>query len=73
MWGTVWPTLRDKPAAIRDYFKGLPAMPQEFKGVIGEQRVRIYGETAINTGTYTVSSARDGEPTRLIFNAGHPQ
>ena len=58
LWGTVSPVLRDNPAAIRDYFKGLPGMPAEFKGVIGEQRVRVYGETAINTGTPTTQLAR---------------
>jgi uncharacterized protein (TIGR02246 family) len=63
LWGTVSPTIRDTPASIRDYFKGLPTMPPEFRGVIGEQRVRIYGDTAINSGTYTFTSVRDGKPT----------
>ena len=39
LWGTVSPTIRDNPAAIRDYFKGLPTMPPEFKGILGEQRI----------------------------------
>jgi uncharacterized protein (TIGR02246 family) len=54
LWGTVSPTIRDTPAAIRDYFKGLPNMPPEFKGVLGEQRVRVYGDIAVNSGTYYV-------------------
>jgi uncharacterized protein (TIGR02246 family) len=62
LWGTVSPTIRDTPAAIRDYFKGLPAFPPEFKGVLGEQRVRIYGDVAVNSGTYTFSTVREGKP-----------
>ncbi|HEY7250948.1 MAG TPA: SgcJ/EcaC family oxidoreductase [Methylomirabilota bacterium] len=62
LWGTVSPTIRDTPAAIREYFKGLPNMPPEFKGSIGEQRVRIYGDIAINSGTYSFNNVRDGKP-----------
>jgi uncharacterized protein (TIGR02246 family) len=65
LWGTVSPTIRDNPAAIRDYFKGLPTMPPEFKGVIGEQRVRVYGEIAVNSGTYTFTNVRDGKPITI--------
>jgi len=65
LWGTVSPTIRDTPDAVRDYFRGLPSFPPEFKDVLGEQRIRIYDETAINSGTYTFSSVRDGKPTSL--------
>jgi uncharacterized protein (TIGR02246 family) len=64
LWGTVSPTLRDNPAAIRDYFKGLPGRPQA-KVVLGEYRVRVYGDTAINTGYYTFSDVRDGQPVTV--------
>jgi hypothetical protein len=37
-------------------------MPPEFKGSIGEQRVRIYGDIAINSGTYSFNNVRDGKP-----------
>jgi uncharacterized protein (TIGR02246 family) len=62
-WGTVSPVLRDTPAAIRDYFKCLPGFPPEFRGGLGEQRVRVYGDIAISTGTYTFTSVRNGTPT----------
>jgi uncharacterized protein (TIGR02246 family) len=65
LWGTISPTLRDSPAAIRDYFKVLATVPPEFKGSLGEQRIRVYGDIAINTGSYTFSSVRDGKPTSL--------
>ena len=64
LWGTVSPTIRDNPAAIRDYFKGLPAQPQG-KVVLGEQRIRVYGQVAINTGYYTFSNVRDGQPVTV--------
>jgi len=67
LWGTVSPTIRDSPSTIRDYFKTLPTFPPEYKGVIGEQRVRVYGDTAINSGTYTLLSVavRDGKPINI--------
>lgn len=61
LWGTVSPTIRDTPAAFRDYFKSLPGRPQA-RVVIGEQRIRVYGDTANNSGYYTFSDARDGQP-----------
>jgi uncharacterized protein (TIGR02246 family) len=60
-WGTVSPTLRDTPEAIRDYFKGLPDQPQ-LKIELGEQRIRVYGDMALNTGSYTVLNVREGQP-----------
>ena len=62
LWGTRSSTLRDTPAAVRDYFKVLQTVPSSYKVVLGEQRIRIYGEVAINTGTYTFSEDRDGKP-----------
>lgn len=60
LWGTRSPTLRDSPATVRDYFKVLQTVPSSYKVVVGEQRIRIYGDIAINTGTYTFSEDRDG-------------
>jgi uncharacterized protein (TIGR02246 family) len=64
-WGTVSPVLRDNPAAVRDYFNALRRLPPEFKVLLGEQRIRVFGDIAINTGTYSSSSVRDGKPTNL--------
>jgi uncharacterized protein (TIGR02246 family) len=63
LWGTISPTLRDNPAAIRDYFKRLSTVPPEYKVLLGEQRIRVFGDIAANTGTYDFSSVRDGKPT----------
>ena len=62
LWGTRSSTLRDTPATIRDYFKVLQTVPSSYKVVLGEQRIRIYGDIALNTGTYTFSEDRDGKP-----------
>jgi uncharacterized protein (TIGR02246 family) len=62
LWGTRSPTLRDTPAAVRDYFNILKTVPPSYKAVLGEQRIRVYGDIAINTGTYTFSEDRDGKP-----------
>ena len=71
LWGTLSPTVRSNPAALREYFvnafKALPGLKVAF----GEQLIRIYGSTAINTGYYTFSFVRDGEaktlPARFSF------
>ena len=65
MWGTLSPARRDNPAAIRDYFeKAFKALPGH-KVAFGDQLIRVYGNTAINTGYYTFSFVKDGKPTSL--------
>ena len=48
--------MRADRAALRDYFvtafKVLPGLKVTF----GEQLIRIYGDTAVNTGYYTFAS-----------------
>ena len=71
LWGTLSPTRRDDPAAIRDYFvKAFKALPGH-KVTFGDQYIRVYGDTAINTGYYTFSFVKDGEaktlPARYSF------
>jgi hypothetical protein len=71
LWGTRSPTLRDNPATIREYFNILRTVPVSYKAVLGEQRIRIYGDIANNSGTYTFSETRDGKeiirPARFSF------
>ena len=62
LWGTRSPALRDTPEAIRDYFNTLKTVPPSYKVVLVEQRIRLYGDIAINTGSYTFSEERDGKP-----------
>jgi uncharacterized protein (TIGR02246 family) len=71
LWGTLSPTVRSDRAALRDYFvtayKVLPGLKVSF----GEQLVRVYGTTAVNTGYYTFSYSQNGEaktlPARYSF------
>jgi uncharacterized protein (TIGR02246 family) len=71
LWGTKSPALRDSPAAVRDYFNILRTVPASYKVVLGEQRIRVYGVIALNSGTYTFSEVRDGKtitrPARFSF------
>src|SRR5262245_12267198 len=71
LWGTLSPTVRADRTALRDYFitafKVLPGLKVAF----GDQLIRVYGSTAVNTGYYTFSYVKDGEtkslPARYSF------
>jgi uncharacterized protein (TIGR02246 family) len=71
LWGTLSPTVRSDPAGLKAYFVGafqaLPKATVKF----GDQLIRVYGNTAINTGYYTFSYTKDGEtksiPARYSF------
>jgi len=71
LWGTISATRRDTPEALRDYFvKAFKALPGH-KVAFGDQLIRVYGNTAINTGYYTFSFVKEGEakslPARYSF------
>lgn len=65
LWGTLSPTVRADRASLRDYFvsafKVLPGLKVSF----GEQLIRVYGNTAVNTGYYTFSFSKDGQARTL--------
>jgi hypothetical protein len=65
LWGTLSPMVRSEPAGLKSYFVGafqaLPKLTVKF----GDQLIRVYGDTAINTGYYTFSYTKDGEPKTL--------
>jgi uncharacterized protein (TIGR02246 family) len=71
LWGTLSPTVRSNREALRDYFvtafKVLPGLKVTF----GDQLIRVYGNTAVNTGYYTFAYMKDGEtktlPARYSF------
>jgi uncharacterized protein (TIGR02246 family) len=69
-FGTSSPVLRDSPDLVQDYFKALPSLGDSTISV-GDQRVQVFGEVAINTGFYTRSSMQDGKlvknPARFTF------
>jgi hypothetical protein len=71
LWGTLSPTVRSDSGALKAYFVGafqaLPKATVKF----GDQLIRVYGDTAVNTGYYTFSYTKDGEtksiPARYSF------
>jgi hypothetical protein len=61
LWGTVSPKLRSDPAALRDYFVGAFKVLSGLKVAFGDHLIRVYGNTAINTGYYTFTFVQNGE------------
>ena len=68
--GTSSPVLRDSPALVRDYFKGLANLGESTIAT-GEHRVQLFGDIAVSSGYYTRSSVENGEtvqaPARFTF------
>jgi uncharacterized protein (TIGR02246 family) len=71
LWGTISPKLRSDPAALRDYFVGAFKALPGLKVTFGDQLIRVFGNTAVNTGYYTFSYVQNGEsrifPARYSF------
>ena len=71
LWGTLSPTVRSNRAALQDYFVNAFKVLPNLKVSFGDQLIRVYGNTAINTGYYTFSYGKDGEakslPARYSF------
>ena len=65
LWGTLSPTVRADRAALRDYFVTAFKVLPNLKVAFGDQLIRVYGTTAVNTGYYTFSYVKDGEPKTL--------
>jgi uncharacterized protein (TIGR02246 family) len=63
LFGTSSPVLRDNPELVRDYFKDIAALGNATISV-GEHRVQLFGNVAINTGFYTRISRQDGKTVR---------
>lgn len=71
LWGTISPKLRDTPEMITDYFvnayQKLPKLTVVFK----DPHIRVFGDTALNTGYYTFTYEKDGQmvtlPARYSF------
>ena len=61
LWGTISPKLRPNPAAIKDYFVNAYKKLPKLTVVFMEPHVRVYGNTAINTGYYTFTYVKDGQ------------
>jgi uncharacterized protein (TIGR02246 family) len=60
-WGTTSQTIRPTPDAIAEYFQDAGARPNA-RVTFGELYIRVYGDVAINSGDYTFTDVRDGNP-----------
>jgi uncharacterized protein (TIGR02246 family) len=71
LWGTLSPTVRSDRPTLRDYFVTVFKVLPGLKVAFGDQLIRVYGDTAVNTGYYTFSYVKDGEtkslPARYSF------
>ena len=71
LWGTLSPKIRGDRAALRDYFVSAFKVLPGLKVTFGDQLIRVYGNTAVNSGYYTFSYVKDGEtklfPARYSF------
>jgi hypothetical protein len=60
LWGTLSPTVRSDPTAVKAYFVGafqaLPKATVKF----GDQLIRVYGDTAVNT------YVKDGNDWKIV-------
>jgi len=65
LWGTVAPVVISSPIGIQQYFERACSSSPQPKVVLGEQLVRVYGETAINSGSYTFTVFPGGQPRQV--------
>jgi uncharacterized protein (TIGR02246 family) len=70
LFGTSSPLLRDRPQLVQEYFSTLPSLG-DASITVGEHRVQVFGDVAINTGFYTRTSKQNGatvsNPARFTF------
>lgn len=62
LWGTQSRMVATTPQEIAAYFADIGQRPLG-RVSIGGQHIRVYGDTAFNTGSYTFTDVRDGENT----------
>jgi uncharacterized protein (TIGR02246 family) len=70
-WGTSAPTIISSPTGVRQYFERVCSASVPPKVAFGEQLIRTYGNTAINSGSYTFTLFPGGQarafPARYSF------
>ena len=70
LWGTMSKEIASTPPQVARYFSEATARP-DMRVSLGEQHIRIYGDFAVNTGTYMFSDVREGRavtfPARFTF------
>lgn len=71
LWGTTAQQLIATPQGVRAYFDGHCAAQYPLQVRLTAQQLRLYGETAINSGSYTLQAVAGGQqrvlPARFSF------
>jgi hypothetical protein len=64
LWATFSPHIRATPEDIRDYFVHFTALPN-LKATVTDPKIRIYGDMAVNSGGYTFTHDKGGQPASV--------
>lgn len=59
-WGTVSPTIRITPDQVLEYFDASVTRSPKLRIGVHEQHVRVYGDTATNSGVYISRNPQPG-------------
>jgi uncharacterized protein (TIGR02246 family) len=65
LWATGSVNITSTPEGVRKYFDGVCASPTPPKVEFGEQLIRVHGDTASNSGSYTFIVTREGKPVPI--------
>jgi uncharacterized protein (TIGR02246 family) len=69
-WGTRASAIADQPEQIAAYFQESVRNPN-LRVTISDQRIRVYGQTAVSAGVYTLTDVKEGQvvstPGRFTF------
>jgi ketosteroid isomerase-like protein len=73
LWGALSPTVRADRAALRDYFVTAFRVLPGLKVAFGDELIRVYGGTAVNTGSGTATTAKKHNSRPELFaSIRHP-
>ena len=71
LWGTTAQALITSPDGLRQYFEGHCAALTPLTVTLTDQRVRVFGDVAVNSGSYTLTTVIQerliGMPARFSF------
>jgi uncharacterized protein (TIGR02246 family) len=59
--GTSSATIRDNPALVREYFRGLANLGEQ-KMATGDHRLQLLGDVAVSSGYYIRTGMENGKP-----------
>ncbi|MGZ5891436.1 MAG: DUF4440 domain-containing protein [Caldimonas sp.] len=62
LWGTVAPAIITSSTGVQQYFERVCSSNPKPKVAFGEQHIRVYGDTAVNSGAYTFTVFPGGQP-----------